>query len=231
MHQAKIMAVDDDPGITSLLKTTFELEGCEVLTANKPEEVITTALNFHPDLMLLDLMMPHTDGSDGIYVCRTLREDGNHLPIIILSGISDPDEKARLLNLGADDYMTKPFDPGELVARVNSVLRRSSNFSCQHSFACRDISVDFDAQKVTFCGKEVNLSSTEYRLLEELVWNTGHVLSCEYLLANVWGTGYEKNKEYLYVYIGYLRKKLEKDPSNPQNIISVPGRGYRFDKK
>jgi two-component system, OmpR family, response regulator len=108
---------------------------------------------------------------------------------------TNPDEKVRLLNLGADDYLTKPSETVELVARVNSVLRRSKSNYCEQSFSSREVTVDFDAQRVTFYGKEVSLSPTEYRLLEELVRNTGHVLSCEYLLEKVWGKGYENNRE------------------------------------
>ena len=232
MQRPRILVVDDDISTVELLKSIFECEGYEVFTAYDPDEAVKAATTHYPDLIVLDLMMPHKDGSDGVSVCRTLRENDNPVPIIILSGIDDLKEQIKLLNTGADDYLTKPFDIDELKAHINSVLRRSKgNTSLVHSFSSKDVFVDFDAQRVTFRDEEVRLSYIEYRLLEELARNAGHVLSYKHLLDRVWDPTYENNKEYLHVYVNYLRKKLEADPKNPKCIINVPGRGYRFDKE
>ena len=232
MQSIRILVVDDDISTVELLKSIFECEGYEVFTAYDPAEAVKAATTKYPDLILLDLMMPHTDGSDGVSVCRRLRENDNLIPIIIVSAIDELKEKIKLLNIGADDYLTKPFGNDEVKAHVQAVLRRSKvNIPSEHSISSGDIRVNFDSQQVTFRGTEVRLSPIEYRLLEQLARNAGHVLSYKYLLSRVWDPIYESNKEYLHVYINYLRKKLEADPKNPKCIISVPGRGYRFEKE
>jgi two-component system, OmpR family, KDP operon response regulator KdpE len=232
MHSIRIMIVDDDISTTELLKSVFECDGYDAFVAHNVHEAEKAVTTYHPDLILLDLMMPHQDGSNGISFLRELRQNTDCIPVIILSAIEDLNKRITLLNIGADDYLTKPFDNNELIARVNSVLRRSTaNNSLVQSWSSGDLSIDFDAQRVTRGGKEIRLSKIEYRLFEELTRNTGCVLSYKQLLSRVWDPTYENNKEYLHVYVNCLRKKLEMDPKNPRCIINIPGRGYRFDRE
>lgn len=179
------------------------------------------------DLVILDLLLPEIDGFE---VCRRIRE-WSKVPIIVLSALEKPEDKVKLLKLGADDYMVKPFNPGELLARVEAVFRRTETDKVvqkQDSFICGDLEIDFNRRRVTVAGNEIRLTPTEYNLLQELVINKGKVLTYTHLLNRVWGPEYIEEREYLHVHIGHLRTKIERDPKHTEYIITVPRVGYRF---
>jgi two-component system KDP operon response regulator KdpE len=180
-----------------------------------------------PDLVILDIVMPKMDGFE---VCRRLRE-WTQVPIIMLSAKGDESDKVKCLDLGADDYITKPFGKDELIARVRAVLRRAeaaATTSTKPSFACGDVRVNFASRQVTVAGNEVKLTPTEYTLLQELVLNASKVLTHTHLLNKVWGPEYRDEREYLHVFVRRLRSKLETDPTKPRYILTVPGVGYQF---
>jgi len=172
-------------------------------------------------------MMPKIDGFE---VCRRLRE-WSPIPIIMLSARGDESDKVKCLDLGADDYITKPFGAGELIARVKAVLRRTeaaASIPTQPSFTSGDLQINFVKRQVTVAGKEVKMTPTEYSLLQEFVLNAGKVLTHTYLLNKVWGPDYREEREYLHVFVRRLRAKLEPDPTNPEYIMTLPGVGYQF---
>ncbi len=192
-------------------------------------EALQTIGSVLPDLVILDIMLPDMDGFE---VCHRLRER-SQTPIIILSGRDDAKEKVKCLNIGADDYITKPFDLNELVARISAVLRRTGSVSAtaaQPLFSSSDLTVNFVERRVTVAGIEVKLTPVEYSLLQEFVLNAGKVLTHAYLLNKVWGLEYREETEYLRVFVGRLRAKLELDHVKPRYIITVHGVGYRFDR-
>jgi two-component system KDP operon response regulator KdpE len=180
-----------------------------------------------PDLVILDIMMPKMDGFE---VCRRLRE-WSQIPTIMLSARGDETDKVKCLDLGADDYLTKPFGTRELLARVRAVLRRTEatkTVSTPPLFTSGDLQISFAQRQVTVAGKEVKLTPTEYSLLREFVLNAGKTLTHSYLLDRVWGPEYRDEREYLHVFVHRLRTKLEPDATNPKYIMTVPGVGYRF---
>jgi two-component system KDP operon response regulator KdpE len=191
------------------------------------DEALETIERELPDLIVLDIKMPRMNGFE---VLRRLRE-WSQIPVIMLSVREEIADKVRCLNLGADDYITKPFGAEELIARVKAVLRRNeaANLTNRESlFTSGDLKINFGTKEVTAAGNEVRLTPTEYDLLQELVLNAGKVLSHDYLLRRVWGHDYGRERQYLHVFVGRLRAKIEPDPANPQYIITVPGIGYRF---
>jgi len=227
MRKTRILVVDDELSIIKFLRANLEARGYEVLAAMDGTEALQTFEMELPDLVILDIMMPKMDGFE---VCQRLRE-WTQTPIIMLSARGDVSDKVRCLDLGADDYITKPFGASELVARVRAVLRRTgavTTIPTQPSFACGDIKISFAQRKVTVAGNEVKLTPTEYSLLQELVLNAGKLLTHTHLLNKVWGPEYREEREYLHVFVRRLRAKLEPDPTNPRYIMAVPGVGYQF---
>ena len=227
MPRKCILIIDDDPQIIELLQETFVLEGWKICTAMDGSKALTIVEEESLDLIILDLLLPEIDGFE---VCRRIRELSK-VPIIVLSALEKPEDKIKLLNLGADDYMVKPFNPDELLARVEAVFRRIETdqvVQTRSSFICGDLIIDFNKRKVTIAGHEVRLTPTEYNLLHELVINKGKVLTYTHLLNRVWGTEYVAERDYLHVYVRYLRTKIENDPGTPGYIITVPGVGYKF---
>jgi len=227
MSKTRILIVDDELSIIKLLRANLEARGYEVLAAIDGAEAIQTFEMELPDLVILDIMMPKMDGFE---VCRRLRE-WSQVPIIMLSARGDVSDKVKCLDLGADDYITKPFGKGELIARVRVVLRRTeatATVLSQPSFTSGDLQISFAQRRVTIASKEVKLTPTEYNLLQELVLNVGKVLTHTHLLNKVWGSEYREEREYLHVFIRRLRAKLEPDPANPRYITTVPGVGYQF---
>lgn len=227
MEKIRILVVDDDPAISRLLSTNLRARGYEVLTASDGQEALEIMDREIVNLVVLDIMMPNVDG---VEVCRRVRE-WSRVPIIMLSARGDEKGKVECLDLGADDYLTKPFGIAELVARVKTALRHfdASKAVPQHSsFACGELEINFPARRVTIAGHEIKLTPTEYSLLQQLVVNADKVLTHSMLLQRVWGEEYYSEKEYLRVFVGRLRKKLEADPENPKYIITVPGVGYQF---
>ena len=227
MHRPRVLIVDDDLAIIKFLRANLKAWGYEVLAAMDGAEALQALEMELPDLVILDIMMPKMDGFE---VCRRLRE-WSQIPIIMLSARGDVSDKVKCLDLGADDYITKPFGVGELIARVKAVSRRTEAAAAiptQPTFTSGDLKINFAQRQVTVAGNEVKLTPTEYRLLEELVVNAGKVLTHKYLLSKVWGPDYQEEKEYLHVFIHRLRAKLERDPTDPRHIMSMPGMGYQF---
>jgi len=227
MRKIRILIVDDELSIIKFLRATLKAENYEVLTAMDGAEALQNIEMELPDLVILDIMMPKIDGFE---VCRRLRE-WSQIPIIMLSARGDEGDKVKCLELGADDYITKPFGASELVARVRAVLRRTKAarvIPTQPSFTSGDIKINFVERRVTVAEREVKLTPTEYNLLQELVLNVNKVLTHSMLLGKVWGPEYGGEREYLRVFIGRLRRQLEPKPENPKYIISIPGVGYQF---
>ncbi|MFO8143889.1 MAG: response regulator transcription factor [Dehalococcoidales bacterium] len=227
MHRPRVLIADDDPLVVKFVSSILKNEGCEALTANDGAEALEVVDKESPELVILDIGMPEIDGFE---VCRLLT-DRVHVPIIMLSARGEIADKVRCLNLGADDFITKPFAVDELVARVKSVLRRSRMpEATQEPSSCAkgDIKVDFMRRRVTVRGTEIRLTPTEYMLLQELVSNAGKVLSHTLLLGRVWGPEYVEDRQFLHVFISRLRNKLEKDPQNPDYIVTVSSIGYLF---
>jgi two-component system KDP operon response regulator KdpE len=223
----RILIVDDELSILKYLRANLEAEGYKVLMAMDGVQALQTIEAEMPDLVVLDIMMPDMDGLE---VCRRLRE-WSQLPIIVLSARADEKDKVQCLDLGADDYITKPFGKGEFIARVRAVLRRAEATSVAPttpSIKNGELEINFSKRKVIVEGKEVALTSTEYALLQELALNAGKVLTYTHLLQKVWGPDYAEEREYLHVFINRLRAKLEADPKHPRFITTVSGVGYRF---
>ncbi len=227
MVKTRILVVDDELSIIKLLRANLEARDYEVLAAVDGAEALHTIEMELPDLIILDIMMPKVDGFE---VCRRLRE-WSQVPIIMLSARGDENDKVKCLDVGADDYITKPFGASELIARVRAVLRRTEmagSIPTQPSFTSGDLRINFVKRQVTIANKEAKLTPTEYNLLQELVLNAGKVLTHTYLLNKVWGAEYREEREYLHVFTRRLRSKLEPDPANPRYIMTVPGVGYQF---
>ncbi|MBA7666824.1 Transcriptional regulatory protein KdpE [subsurface metagenome] len=227
MAHTYILVVDDDPKVVNFLKVSLSREGWHVLTASDGAEALRMAEKDPPDLVLLDMMLPNVDGFE---VCRQLRQ-WSQVPIIGLSTRGDTADKVKCLNLGADDYITKPFGIDELIARIRAVLRRNNigdSTPAGSYFKCGKLKVDFITRRVTANGHEVKLTPTEYKLLRELVLSPGQALGYRYLLGKIWGPEYKTEREYLHVYIGHLRAKIESDHKGSASILCVPGVGYRF---
>ena len=224
-HGARILVVDDEPQILRSLRTTLASHGYDVQTAATGEEALAAVDGRLPDLVVLDLVLP---GLSGLEVCRRLRARAS-LPILVLSARGDERDKVAALDLGADDYLTKPFGVNELLARIRAALRRAVGARGPSAVVeAGALRVDFDRRQVTLDGAEVRLTPTEFDLLKVLVANAGRVLTHGYLLRTVWGPEYEGESQLLRVFIGQLRRKVERNPSRPQHILTDPGVGYRF---
>ncbi len=222
----RILVVDDEERMVRFIRMNLEHDGFQVMEAFNGKQAIDK-LRDTPDLVLLDVMMPDIDGFE---VLETIREVSS-VPVIMLTARGEEDDRVRGLELGADDYITKPFSPRELVSRVKAVLRRTEGATgSMHGLIEVDdrLKIDFDRREIWLEGKLVKLRPTEYRLLYHLVQNAGWVVSHDQLLQKVWGYEYRDEPHYVRLYINYLRQKLEKDPSNPQYILTERGVGYRF---
>jgi DNA-binding response OmpR family regulator len=225
--KVRILVVDDEPRYVRAIQVNLEASGYEVLAAGDGQTAMDLAASEEPALILLDIRMP---GLDGYEVCRRIREF-SAVPIIMLTALAEDADKVKGLDIGADDYVTKPFSADELLARVRSTLRRielSGRHEPRPTFQSGDLLVDFARQRVFVCDQEANLTPTEYRLLCELVGQAGRVLVPEYLLEKVWGMGYEGENRLLWQAIHRLRRKIERDPRSPQYIQTRPGIGYVF---
>ncbi len=224
----RILIVDDELSILKYLRANLEAQGYEVLMAMDGAQALKTLEAELPDLVVLDIMMPEMDGLE---VCRRLRE-WSQIPVIMLSARADESDKVQCLDLGADDYITKPFGKNEFIARVRAVMRRAEAASpapTTPSIKSGDLEINFSQRKVTVKGKEVALTLTEHALLQELALNAGKVLTYIHLLQKVWGTDYADEREYLHVFVSRLRAKLEPEPQKPRYITTVSGVGYRFE--
>ena len=229
MADAKILVVDDDKKIVELVTLYLKKDGYQVLAAYDGQQAIELARRKQPDLIVLDLMLPQVDGVD---VCRTLRVRGESpVPIIMLTGRSTDEDKLAGLDLGADDYVTKPFNPRELLARIRAVLRRTAGKEESGPSEVRfsDMVIDFIRHEVRASEQAVNLTPTEFRLLETLVKEPGRAFSRLDLLEQAFGYDYEGLERTIDVHIMNLRKKIEPEPSHPRYVVTVPGLGYRFE--
>lgn len=223
-----VLVADDERSIVMLIKNELELVGYRILVAENGVVAAKLAAERSPDLIILDIMMP---GKDGFAVCREIREF-SYVPIIMLSARGQEHDKVLALNLGADDYMTKPFGILELVARVNAAMRRTRRSDVVPEpvpFASGPIGIDYAARRVTVDGSPVKLTATEYKLLCTLAKRSGKTILHDAILRAVWGPEYVGQVEYLWVYMGRLRHKLERDPENPRVLVSAPGIGYRME--
>ena len=228
MEKTHILLVDDDPAILRLLQTNLRARGYLVSTAVDGEEALEAVEQNIVNLIILDLTMPKLDG---VEVCRRVRE-WSKVPIIVLSARGDENDKVRCLELGADDYMIKPFGIAELMARIKTALRHAENGDTTPAhppvFNLGDLEINFAMRQVSIGGREVRLTPVEYAVLQQLAANTNKVLTHTMLLQSVWGAEYSSEKEYLRVFIGRLRKKIEDNPQQPRYIHTVPGVGYHM---
>jgi two-component system KDP operon response regulator KdpE len=222
----RILIADDDPQILRALRVTLGAQGHEILTAADGRETIVAATRRPPDLLILDLGMPHLDGMD---VIRTVR-GWSQLPILVVSGRTDAADKVDALDAGADDYVTKPFAIDELLARVRALTRRSPAATAAPVVTLSGVTVDIVSHLVTREGQRsaIRLTPTEWKILELLVRNPHRLLTHADLFTEIWGTPNVHETGYLRLYIGQLRKKLEPDPSRPRHILTETGMGYRF---
>jgi two-component system KDP operon response regulator KdpE len=222
-----ILVVDDEPRMVRFVRMNLELEGYQVAQAGNGIEALEKVRDELPDLVLLDVMMPDMDGFETL---ERLREIST-VPVIMLTVKGDEEDRIRGLELGADDYVTKPFSPRELASRIHAVLRRAEMPSPVAKTAIRiddRLEIDFRQREVIVDGERIRLRPTEYRLLYHLVNNAGWVMTHDMLLSKVWGYEYRDETGLLRLYITYLRKKIEPDPGDPRYILTERGVGYRF---
>ncbi|MBE9524369.1 MAG: response regulator transcription factor [Chloroflexi bacterium] len=223
----RILVVDDEKRMVRFIRLNLEHDGFQVIPAYNGKEALDQVRNALPDLILLDVMMPDIDG---FQVLEKIREFSS-VPVIMLTAKGEEDDRVRGLELGADDYVTKPFSPRELVSRVRAVLRRISSLEGSTASIIQVdefLKLDFSRREVWFNGELIQLRPTEYRLLYHLVQNAGWVLTHEQILTKVWGYEYRDEPHYVRLYVNYLRKKIEADPSTPKYILTERGVGYRF---
>jgi two-component system KDP operon response regulator KdpE len=222
-----ILVVDDEKRIVRFIRLNLEQDGFNVITAYNGTEALEQVRRQLPNLVLLDIMMPDIDGFE---VLRKIRI-ASSVPVIMLTAKGEEDDRIKGLELGADDYITKPFSPRELVSRVKAVLRRTESLSEAGSSIIKVddwLQMDFNRRKIWVGGELIQLRPTEYRLLYHLVQNAGWVVTHDQILTKVWGYEYRDEPHYVRLYINYLRKKIEKDPANPEYILTERGVGYRF---
>lgn len=221
---ARVLVVDDEPAIRRFLRVSLSAHGYAVFEASDGQAALSAVVANRPDLVILDVGLPDLDG---IEVTRLLRE-WTRIPIIILSVRGQEADKVTALDAGADDYLTKPFGTGELLARIRVALRHTGQSGSEPVFTNDDLTVDLARRVVTMAGCEVQLTPTEYDLLRVLVMNAGKVLTHRQLLREVWGMGYEHEMHILRVNVSNLRRKIEPDPTRPHYILTEPGVGYRL---
>ena len=223
---ATVLVIDDDELVSRTLQRALKLYDYQVMVANSGAEGLQIARRHPPDLFILDIMMP---GMDGWTTCRRLREISD-VPIIMLTARGMESDVVKGLELGADDYIVKPFGTSELLARIHALLRRADSSSTRRPpiYSDNELTIDFVKRTVTVRDKRVDLTPTEFKLLSTFVQNEGRVLPHRFLLTQVWGPEYSDEVNYLKLYVRYLRQKIEKDPSNPNCILTEWGVGYRF---
>ncbi|HEY4668056.1 MAG TPA: response regulator transcription factor [Anaerolineales bacterium] len=223
----RVLVVDDEPRLIHFIRLNLEHDGFEVIEATAGDQALASLRDRLPDLILLDVMMPELDGFETLQLIREI----STVPVIMLTAKGEEEDRIRGLELGADDYISKPFSPREMVSRVKAVLRRTETPSPPiHEKIVVDerLSMDFDRREIIVDGALVQLRPTEFKLLYHLVQNAGWVVPHDQLLAKVWGYEYRDETHYLRLYINYLRQKLEADPANPRYILTERGVGYRF---
>jgi two-component system, OmpR family, KDP operon response regulator KdpE len=223
-----VLVVDDEKPLRDFVRRNLEVRGYRVFTASNGIEALAIFKNEHLQLVIMDIMMPHMDGLE---TTRRIREE-SHVPVIILTAMGEEADKVRAFDLGADDYLTKPFGVGELLGRVKAVLRRadwSEPASPEQRIVRGEIEVDLERHKVNVRGNAVDMTPTEFSLLVYLMKNAGKALHHRAILQHVWGAEYGDEAEYLRVYVGKLRQKIESDPLQPRYLHTEHGIGYRFE--
>lgn len=223
-----VLVVDDEKPLRDFVRRNLEVRGYRVFTASNGVEALAIFKNEHLQLVIMDIMMPHMDGLE---TTRRIREE-SHVPVIILTAMGEEADKVRAFDLGADDYLTKPFGVGELLGRVKAVLRRadwSEPAASEQRIVRGEIEVDLERHKVNVRGNAVDMTPTEFSLLVYLMKNAGKALHHRAILQNVWGIEYGDEAEYLRVYVGKLRQKIESDPLQPRYLHTEHGIGYRFE--
>jgi two-component system KDP operon response regulator KdpE len=222
-----ILIVDDEARMRRFMQMNLDLEGYRVIEAKNGLEAVERVRDDLPDLVVMDVMMPQMDGFEALRLIREV----SHVPVIMLTVRSEEDDRVKGLDLGADDYITKPFSHRELASRIRAVLRRSEATSPVDKGAIvvnDDLQIDLNKRQVIVRGKEIKLRPIEFKLLYHLVTNAGWTIPHETLLAKVWGHEYQEETHYLRLYVTYLRQKIEEDPSKPKYILTERGVGYRF---
>lgn len=243
MSDQKVLIIDDDADLLQLASLIFKKAGYQVVTAHDGLDGISKFFLYHPNLIILDVMMP---GSNGFDVCQRIRQVADE-PLIMLTALNEEQDMLKGLAVGADDFLTKPFNPEILLARARTVLRRSQRSSNgsngsngshasqngSSSFSYNDgyLSIDIERHEVLIHEKRVKLTPVEFRLLVYLARHAGKLLTMDKILSNVWGNGYQGSMEHVHVYISHLRRKVEKDPKKPCYIVTVHGVGYIFEKR
>lgn len=220
----RVLVIDDEPQIRKLLKVSLNAYGYILDEAATGKDGVTRAAIFKPDLIILDLGLPDIDGKDVVNQIR----DWSHAPIIILTARDQEQEKIAALDFGADDYVTKPFSMGELLARMRGCLRRSTTSDTVPVITCGGLRIDLSLRRVTVDNREIKLTPTEYEIIKIMGQNAGRVLTHKYLLKAVWGNSYNEDTHYIRIYIGQIRRKIEADPAQPSYIITESGVGYRL---
>ena len=224
MSGARVLVVDDERQILRALRVLLREAGFDVATAENAQDALDSVAVKPPDAAILDLILP--DGN-GIEITSSIRE-WSDMPIIVLSAVGDEAEKVRALDAGADDYVTKPFGPEELIARLRAALRRTAPEAGEPVLRADGLELDLAAHRVTVDGEEVHLTPTEFDLLRALMLGRGRLLTHRALLREVWGPGYENDTQVLRVHIANLRRKIEPERASPRHIVTDPGIGYRF---
>ncbi|WP_294359679.1 response regulator transcription factor [uncultured Clostridium sp.] len=229
MSNEKILIVDDEEHIVELIKFNLDANGYRTITASNGLEALELAKNEKPDLILLDIMLPGLNGND---VCKEIRKDIEiaTIPIIMITAKGEELDRILGLELGADDYVTKPFSVRELMARVKAVLRRTKVESVSDTYIFGNVSIDFNKHEVIKNGEKVDLTLKEFELLQILIKNSGRVLTRDLLLDKIWGYEFIGETRTIDVHIRYLRKKIEDDDKNPKFIETIRGIGYRFNR-
>ncbi|MFZ1059305.1 MAG: response regulator [Candidatus Rokuibacteriota bacterium] len=226
MGEPVIVLIEDELPIRRFLRATLQAQGYRLFEAPTGADGLVEAASRQPDLVIVDLGLPDIDGLE---VIRRLREWTN-VPVVVLSARGQERDKVAALDAGADDYVSKPFGPGELLARIRVALRHAAGIGRpeEAAFSVGDLQVDLARRRVTLVGQEVHLTPIEYRLLTTLVRHAGKVLTHRQLLTEVWGPSHVDQAHYLRVYMGQLRRKLEADPARPRYLLTEPGVGYRL---
>ena len=233
MSDQKVLIIDDDAELVQIVSLIFKRAGYQVVTAHDGLDGLSKYFMSHPDLIVLDVMMP---GSSGFDVCQRIRQVSDE-PVILLTALNQEQDMLRGLAIGADDFLSKPFNPEILLARARTLLRRTVHSNNGNgplvSFIYNDgyLSIDIERHEVSIHQKRVKLTPMEFRLLVYLARNGGKLLTFEKILTNVWGNMYEGSMEHVHVYISHLRKKIEEEPKNPRYIMTIHGIGYIFENK
>jgi len=229
MIDSKVLLIDDDVDLLQLANVIFKKEGAQVITARDGMEGVSKLFTHHPDLIILDVMMP---GMNGFEVCERIRQVSD-TPLIMLTALNHEQEMLRGLESGADDFLSKPFNADILLARAKTVLRRSEHLKSpadQFNYNNGHLSIDVARRDVLMNNKRIKLTPVEFRLLTYLARNAGKVLTFEQILTNVWGNEYRGSMDYVHVYISHLRRKLGESTKNPRYILTLHGIGYIFEK-